>query len=61
MSVTSLSVHRFSRTTASEEPEEGPWKVFVVPAAADEVAAEHRPNTEVSPNILVCSFHGVNR
>lgn len=38
----------FSRTTALEEPEEGTWQVSVVPAPADEVAAEHRPNTKVS-------------
>lgn len=38
-----------SRTIASEEPEEGPWPVFVVPAQADEVTAEHCSNTKVSP------------
>ena len=39
-----------SRTTASEEPEEGPWQVSVVPAQAHEVTAEHRPDTKVSPS-----------
>lgn len=36
------------RTTTSEKPAEGPWQVSVVPAQADEVTAEHRPNTKVS-------------
>lgn len=50
-----LSVRPLSRTTASKEPEEGTWQVSVVPAQADEVAAEHCSNTKVSLAILVCS------
>lgn len=44
-----MSAHPLPRTTAPEEPKEGPWQVSVVPAPADEVAAEHRANAEVSP------------
>ena len=51
-----ISLHPFSRTTAAEEPAEGPRQVSVVPAQADEVTAEHRPNTKVSP--IICSFLG---
>lgn len=38
----------FCRTTASEEPAQGPWQVSVVPAQADEVSAQHCSNTKVS-------------
>lgn len=45
----SLSVLPLPRTTASEKPPEGTWQMSVVPAQADEVTAEHCPNTKVSP------------
>ena len=48
-SMSLMFAHPLPRTTAPEEPEEGPWQVSVVPAPADEVAAEHCANTEVSP------------
>lgn len=49
VSIIPLFVRSLSRTTASEKPAEGTWQVSVVPAQADEVTAEHCPNTKVSP------------
>lgn len=56
MSVMAPCLFFFPRTTAPEEPEEGPWQVSVVPAQADEVTAEHSSNTKVSPGIFICNL-----
>ena len=38
----------FPRATASEELEEGPWQVSMVPPEVDEITAEHCPDVKVS-------------
>ena len=47
------------RAAASEELDAGPWQMPLVPAPADEVAAEHRAHAKVSVPPLFPAHHAM--